>query len=88
MLRVFRQPTLQQHAATHSVSVTKPETKLKPLKDMPGPKGLPVVGVLWDYMKKDGYKFNKMFLGIQFLSVFNAHAPVRNRWHSRRRFTR
>ena len=36
--------------------------QLKPFKQMPGPKGLPVIGVLWDYIKKDGFKFNKMFL--------------------------
>ena len=34
---------------------------LKAFSSMPGPKGWPVVGTLWDYVKKDGFKFNKMF---------------------------
>ncbi|ELU08568.1 hypothetical protein CAPTEDRAFT_134490, partial [Capitella teleta] len=35
--------------------------KLKPFKDTPGPKGLPVIGTLLEFTKKDGLKFNKMF---------------------------
>ncbi len=28
---------------------------------MPGPKGLPFIGTMWDYIKKDGYSFSQMF---------------------------
>jgi len=40
---------------------TDSPAKLKPYSSIPGPKGLPFIGTLWDYMKKDGLKFNKMF---------------------------
>lgn len=43
---------------TDSVSET---SHLKSFEDIPGPKGLPVVGTLFDYFKKDGLKFSKMF---------------------------
>ncbi|ELT96518.1 hypothetical protein CAPTEDRAFT_143013 [Capitella teleta] len=41
--------------------VVRKEKKLKPFKDIPGPKGLPVIGTLLEFTKKDGLKFNKMF---------------------------
>ena len=31
------------------------------VEDIPGPKGLPFVGTLWNYVKKNGFKFNKLF---------------------------
>ena len=39
----------------------KKEDHLKSFDEMPHPKGLPIIGTLWDFMKKDGLKFNKMF---------------------------
>lgn len=40
-----------------------PETTptVAPFSQMPGPKGLPIVGTLFQYLKKDGPKFSKMF---------------------------
>ena len=35
--------------------------KLKPFDAIPGPKGHVIIGTLWDYLKKDGFRFNKMF---------------------------
>lgn len=35
--------------------------KVRPFSEIPGPPGLPFIGTLWDYMKKDGLQFNKMF---------------------------
>lgn len=34
---------------------------VKAFESIPGPKGLPIVGSLLDYMKKDGPAFNKLF---------------------------
>ncbi|KAH9515449.1 Peptidyl-prolyl cis-trans isomerase cyp10 [Bulinus truncatus] len=44
-----------------AVEVTRPELRPLPFKMIPSPKGLPIVGTLFDYLKKDGLKFNKMF---------------------------
>ena len=46
-------------------------SKLKPFRDMPGPKGLPLVGTLWQYLKKDGLKFSKMFEVKLYLCIIN-----------------
>ncbi|GFN88099.1 cytochrome p450 10 [Plakobranchus ocellatus] len=35
--------------------------EVKPFSQMPGPQGLPFIGTLLQYFKKDGPKFNKMF---------------------------
>jgi len=53
---------------------------LKSFSDIPGPKGLPVIGTLWDYMKKDGLKFNKLFevcrpIGLMNKNMFSANEP-------------
>jgi hypothetical protein len=34
---------------------------IKPFQSIPGPRGLPIVGTLLDYMKKDGLRFTKLF---------------------------
>ncbi|KAI0213553.1 Cytochrome P450 10 [Lamellibrachia satsuma] len=46
------------HVTSCPVDSTQP---LKPFSEMPGPKGLPYIGTLWEYMKRNGLKFNKMF---------------------------
>ena len=49
-----------------TLPTAEPEEKaekdqVRPFSEMPGPKGLPLFGTLWEYMKKDGLKFNEMF---------------------------
>lgn len=41
------------------------ESTIQSFEKVPGPKGLPVVGTLFDYFKKDGLRFNKMFEAYQ-----------------------
>ncbi|GAB1606457.1 cytochrome P450 10-like [Argonauta hians] len=58
-------------------SEERPNSKLlgRPFEDIPGPKGLPLLGTLLDYFKKDGLSFPKMFeaynqRAIQFGPIF------------------
>jgi len=34
---------------------------LKPFSEVPGPRGLPLIGTLWDFAKPNGLRLNKLF---------------------------
>lgn len=46
---------------TQPEPATNPQTSLKSFDSVPGSKGLPFIGTLFDYIKKDGFRFNKIF---------------------------
>ena len=37
------------------------QQRLKPFSEVPGPRGLPLIGTLWDFAKPNGFGFDKMF---------------------------
>lgn len=46
---------------TQPEPATTAQTSLKSFDSVPGSKGLPFIGTLFDYIKKDGFRFNKIF---------------------------
>ena len=46
---------------SRSESTVTSAQHLKPFSDVPGPRGLPLIGTLWDFAKPNGFGFNKMF---------------------------
>lgn len=48
-------------SAAHQENQSTTAPAVKPFKSVPGPKGLPIIGTLLDYIKKDGFRFDKLF---------------------------
>lgn len=48
-------------SAAHQEDKSTTAPAVKPFKSVPGPKGLPIIGTLLDYTKKDGFRFDKLF---------------------------
>ena len=53
--------TVLKKMETPAPMVKEDKTMLKSFDEVPGPKGLPLVGTLFEYIKKDGLSFDKMF---------------------------
>lgn len=45
----------------HKEPVSETQSTIRPFSEVPGPKGLPIVGTLFEYFKKGGLSFSKMF---------------------------
>lgn len=57
----FRKTLEPYTGAPLSEDVSAEPTGVQSYESIPGPRGLPLVGTLFEYFKKDGPKFNKLF---------------------------